>query len=65
MACAYSSMGLKSSMDGEIKGTILDAGTFSDIELHYYEYEGGAACRLQWSYPGQALEAIPQSHLFP
>ena len=32
---------------------------------NYYEYEGGAACRLQWSYPGQALEAIPQSHLFP
>jgi hypothetical protein len=45
--------------------TILDAGTFSDVELHYYEHEGGAACRLQWSYPGQALEAIPQSHLFP
>jgi PA14 domain/Divergent InlB B-repeat domain len=45
--------------------TTLSAGTFSDIELHYYEHEGDAACRLQWSYPGQATQAIPQSHLFP
>ncbi len=43
----------------------MSAGTFSDIELHYYEHEGDAACRLQWSYPGQAIQAIPQSHLFP
>ena len=45
--------------------TMLSAGTFSDIELHYYEHEGDAACRLEWSYPGQAIQAIPQSHLFP
>ena len=45
--------------------TMLSAGTFSDIELHYYEHEGDAACRLQWSYPGQGIQAIPQSHLFP
>jgi hypothetical protein len=45
--------------------TILTAGTLSDIELHYYEHEGDAASRLQWSYPGQATQVIPQSHLFP
>ena len=45
--------------------TMLSARTFSDIELHYYEHEGDAACRLQWSYPGQGIQAIPQSHLFP
>ena len=35
------------------------------IELHYYEHEGDAACRLQWSYPGQATQTIPQSQLYP
>jgi hypothetical protein len=43
----------------------LTAGTLYDIELHYYEHEGDAACRLQWSYPGQTTEAIPQSQLYP
>ena len=45
--------------------TTLSAGALSDIELHYYEHEGGAACRLQWSYPGQVIQVIPQSQLFP
>lgn len=45
--------------------TTLTAGTLYDIELHYYEHEEGAACRLQWSYPGQAIQAIPQSQLYP
>jgi hypothetical protein len=45
--------------------TTLSAGTVHDIELQYYEHEGGAACRLQWSYPGQAIQTIPQSQLFP
>ena len=31
--------------------TTLSAGTLSDIELHSYEHEGGAACPLQSSYP--------------
>ncbi len=45
--------------------TTLTAGTLYNIELHYYEHEGGAACRLQWSYPGQAIQTIPQSQLYP
>ena len=45
--------------------TTLTAGTRYDIELHYYEHEGDAVCRLQWSYPGQALQAVPQSQLYP
>ena len=45
--------------------TNLTAGALYDIELHYYEHEGDAACRLQWSYPGQALQTIPQSQLYP
>jgi mannan endo-1,4-beta-mannosidase len=44
--------------------TTLTAGTLYNIELHYYEHEGDAACRLQWSYPGQATQIIPQSQLF-
>jgi hypothetical protein len=45
--------------------TTLTAGTRYDIELHYYEHEGDAVCRLQWSYPGQALQTVPQSQLYP
>ena len=45
--------------------TTLTAGTLYNIELHYYEHEGDAACRLQWSYPGQTTQAIPQSQLYP
>ena len=40
-------------------------GALSDIELHYYEHEGDTSCRLQWSYPGQGTQVIPQNHLFP
>jgi hypothetical protein len=43
----------------------LMAGTLYDIELHYYEHGGGASCRLQWSYPGQATQPIPKGQLFP
>lgn len=35
-----------------------------DIELHFYEQFRGAVCRLQWSYPGQATQAIPQGQLY-
>jgi PA14 domain/Chitobiase/beta-hexosaminidase C-terminal domain/Divergent InlB B-repeat domain/FlgD Ig-like domain len=44
--------------------TNLTAGTKYDIELHFYEHGGGAECKLQWSYPGQARQAIPQSRLY-
>ena len=45
--------------------TTLTAGTLYNIELHYYEHEGNAACRLQWSYLGQATHTIPQGQLYP
>ncbi len=45
--------------------TTLTGGALYDIELHYYEHEGDAACRLQWSYLGQSAQAIPQSQLYP
>jgi hypothetical protein len=45
--------------------TMLTGGTLYDIELHYYEHEGDAACRLQWSYLAQRAQAIPQSQLYP
>ena len=45
--------------------TTLTANTLYNIELHYYEHEGDAACRLQWSYLGQSTQAIPQGQLYP
>jgi hypothetical protein len=45
--------------------TNLAAGTMYDIELHFYENGGDAECKLQWSYPGQPKQIIPQSRLFP
>ncbi|HEY5705410.1 MAG TPA: PA14 domain-containing protein [Terrimicrobiaceae bacterium] len=45
--------------------TTLTAGTSYTIELHYYENGGEAECRLHWSYPGQADQAIPRSQLYP
>jgi hypothetical protein len=45
--------------------TTLTAGTLYDIELHYYEHGGDASCRLHWSYPGQSMEPIPSSQLYP
>jgi hypothetical protein len=44
--------------------TTLTEGTLYDIELHFYESLQGAVCRLQWSYPGQSTQAIPQSQLY-
>jgi hypothetical protein len=43
--------------------TTLTANTLSNIELHYYEHESDAVCRLRWSYPGQPDQPIPQSAL--
>jgi hypothetical protein len=45
--------------------TTLSAGTLYNIELHYYEHEGYAVCRLRWSYPGQSTQTIPFSQLYP
>lgn len=45
--------------------TALTAGTLYSIELHFYEAGTGAVCRLHWSYPGQAVQTIPQSQLYP
>jgi hypothetical protein len=41
------------------------AGQKYDIRMEYYENGGGAVAKLQWSYPNQATQAIPQSQLFP
>lgn len=43
----------------------LVAGQKYDLKLEFYENMVGAVCRLQWAYPGQATQAIPQSQLFP
>jgi hypothetical protein len=43
--------------------TNLTAGTFYNIDMQYYEHGGDALCRLHWSYPGQADQAIPQGLL--
>ena len=45
--------------------TTLSAGTLYNIELHYYEHEGDAVCRLRWSYPGQSTQTIPSTQLYP
>jgi len=42
----------------------LTAGTRYTLTVEYYEHTGGATARLQWSYPGQATQVIPQSRLF-
>ena len=41
----------------------LVAGQKYDIRLEYFENGGGAVCRLRWSYPGQAAQAIPTTAL--
>jgi hypothetical protein len=42
----------------------LTAGVRYTMTLEYYEHTGSAVARLQWSYPGQATQAIPASRLF-
>lgn len=44
---------------------ILQAGQTYDVRMEYFDNTGTAAIRLQWSYPGQALQPIPQSQLYP
>jgi hypothetical protein len=43
----------------------LEAGHKYDLRLEWYERGGGALVRLSWSYPGQALQVVPQSQLYP
>ena len=43
----------------------LEAGQSYPIRLNYYENSGGAVIQLQWSYPGQSTEVVPQSALMP
>jgi hypothetical protein len=40
------------------------AGVRYTITLEFYEKAGSATAKLQWSYPGQATQVIPQSRLF-
>ena len=42
----------------------LTAGVRYTIIVEFYEHTSGAQARLQWSYPGQAMQVIPQSRLF-
>ena len=47
-------------------GTIaLQAGVFYDVRMEYYENVGQALASLSWSSPGQSLEIIPRSQLYP
>ena len=42
----------------------LTAGVRYTITLEFYEKAGSAVAKLQWTYPGQAIQVIPQSRLF-
>ncbi|MBC7487050.1 MAG: T9SS type A sorting domain-containing protein [Cytophagaceae bacterium] len=43
---------------------ILNAGQKYDIKLEYFENNGGAACKLEWSSASQSRQIIPQSQLY-
>jgi len=42
----------------------LTAGVKYTITMEFYERGGDAVAKLQWSYPGQSTQIIPQSRLF-
>jgi len=49
----------------EYTGTIaLTAGQKYEIRLEYFENNGGAACKMEWSSPSQPREVVPQSQLY-
>jgi hypothetical protein len=49
----------------EYTGTIaLTGGQKYDIKLEYFENNGGAACKMEWSSASQAREVVPQSQLY-
>ena len=33
--------------------------------MEYFDSGGGATAKLQWTYPGQTLQAVPQGYLYP
>ena len=43
----------------------LNAGQRYTITMEFYERGGGAVARLQWAYPGQSQQVIPQARLYP
>ena len=43
----------------------LTAGQRYDIRMDYYDHAVDATARLQWSYPGQATQVVPQWVLYP
>ncbi|HVM86893.1 MAG TPA: PA14 domain-containing protein [Puia sp.] len=40
-------------------------GQFYNIKLEYYNNNGPGIIQLLWRYPGQALQAVPVSYLYP
>lgn len=49
----------------EYTGTIsLTAGQQYDIRLEYFEHNGGADCKLEWSSASQVREVVPKSQLY-
>ncbi len=49
----------------EYSGKItLVAGQKYDIRLEYFENNGGADCKMEWSHVSQAKQIIPQSQLY-
>ena len=49
----------------EYQGTIaLKAGQKYDIKLEYFEKDGGANCKLEWSSPTQTREVVAKSQLY-
>jgi len=53
-----------SSTTNTSSGISLTAGVKYTITLEYYEHTGQATAKLQWTYPGQSLQVVPQSRLF-
>lgn len=49
----------------ESVGISMTAGTKYNIKFEYYERGGGEQATLQWRYPSQGVQVIPQAYLFP
>jgi hypothetical protein len=49
----------------EYSGTIaLTAGQKYDIKIEYFENNGGASCKFEWSSASQVKQVVPQSQLY-
>ncbi|ARK09617.1 PA14 domain-containing protein [Fibrella sp. ES10-3-2-2] len=44
---------------------LLVAGQRYDIRMEYFDNIIGAVAKLQWIYPGQTQQVVPQSYLYP